>query len=257
MINFTRRGLLTAGAVALIGLAAGCSGGDKPAEKGTGETASLVETGPAYALITQPVGKPAPDDFAAQLAAARNGGQVSDVILLKAKPSVEGPLGFDSLAVVEFTSDAAYEKWETEAAPKLGKDLIVRRADLLVDDRAKEHGAAPAYVVSHYEALIPKDEYTAYTKAYIKPNMDGQKAGGVMAGYAMFYEREPVPGIKGNRTILVKEYVDEAAFGKSEAIKEKDKVRLLKDPEWKKINDTKTTLRNDISGTLALPVKLP
>jgi hypothetical protein len=74
-----------------------------------------------------------------------------------------------------------------------------------------------------------------------------------MTGYAMYYEREPVPGIKGNRTVLVKQYVDEAAFGRADEIKKKDKVELLKDPEWKRINDTKENIRKDISGTLALP----
>ena len=166
---------------------------------------------------------------------------------------VEGPEGFASLAVVTFPDGSAYDAWSKDAAAKLGKDLLLRRADLLVDARAKTADPKAAYVVSHYEALVPADAYTGYTKAYISPNMDGQKAGGVMTGYAMYYEREPVPGVKGNRTILVKQYVDEAAFGKSEAIKEKNKLELLKNPEWKKINDTKETIRKDISGTLALP----
>ena len=254
MFDFTRRGLLAAGAAAMVMLA-GCSGGNAPAE-GKAEDKAALESGPAYALITQPVGKTAPADYAAQLASAKASGEISDVVLLKSKPSAEGPVGFDSIAVVEFPSEDAFSKWMAGATSKLGGDLVVRRADLLVDDRAKTHSKSPAYVVSHYEALIPKEDYTQYTKSYITPNMNGQKDGGVMTGYAMYYEREPVPGIKGNRTVLVKEYADEAAFGRSEAIKEKDKVRLLKDPEWKRINDTKTELRNDISGTLALPVEV-
>lgn len=256
MIGFRRRSLLAAGAFVALAVTAGCSGaGDSAAVQGnSADVAAADEIGPAYALITQPVGKTAPADYAAQLAAARTRGEISDVVLMKSKPSVEGPLGFDTLAVVEFPDQTAYDKWLSEAAPKLGNNLVVRRADLLVDDRAKSHGKAPAYVVNHYEALVSPVDYTGYTEAYIKPNMDGQKAGGVMSGYAMYYEREPAPGTRGNRTVLVKEYVDEAAFGRSEAIKEKDKVRLLENPEWKRINDTKDTVRTDISATLALPV---
>ena len=251
MLNFTRRSALFSGAMAGLMLVAGCSGGKEAGENAT--TAAVEEdSGPAYALITQPAGKTAPADYAQQLAAARKAGDVSDVLLLKSKPSVEGPVGFASLAVVEFPSSAAFEKWSDEAKAKLGENLVVRRADLLVDDRAKADPKA-AYVVSHYEALVPAEDYAGYTRTYITPNMDGQKKGGVMTGYAMYYEREPVDGIKGNRTILVKQYVDEAAFGRSEAIKEKDKVELLKNAEWKQINDTKETIRKDISGTLALP----
>lgn len=251
MLKFTRRSALFSGAMAGLMLVAGCSGGKESGEKAT--TASVEEdTGPAYALITQPAGKTAPADYAQQLAAARKAGDISDVLLLKSKPSVEGPVGFASLAVVEFPSGAAFEKWSGEAKAKLGENLVVRRADLLVDDRAKANPKA-AYVVSHYEALVPAEDYAGYTRTYITPNMDGQKKGGVMSGYAMYYEREPVDGIKGNRTVLVKQYVDEAAFGRSEAIKEKDKVELLKNAEWKQINDTKETIRKDISGTLALP----
>lgn len=252
MLKFTRRSALFTGAMAGLMLVAGCSGGKDAGEEKASTATVEDESGPAYALITQPAGKAAPADYAQQLAAARKAGDISDVLLLKSKPSVEGPVGFASLAVVEFPSGAAFEKWSGEAKAKLGENLLVRRADLLVDDRAKADPKA-AYVVSHYEALVPAEDYAGYTRTYITPNMDGQKKGGVMTGYAMYYEREPVPGIKGNRTVLVKQYVDEAAFGRSEAIKEKDKIELLKNPEWKQINDTKETIRKDISGTLALP----
>jgi len=253
MLKFTRRTALFTGAMASLMLVAGCSGGKDSTEAKAEPAKVEAEAGPAYALITQPAGKSAPADYVAQLAAAKKSGAISKVLLLRSKPSVEGPVGFASLAVVEFPDGAAYDKWSSEAAAKRGKDIVVRRADLLVDDRAKTADAKSAYVVSHYEALIPADQYTTYTKAYITPNMEGQKKGGVMTGYAMYYEREPAPGYKGNRTVLVKQYVDEAAFDRSDAIKKKDKVELLKDPEWKRINDTKDTLRKDISGTLALP----
>lgn len=251
MRTFTRRTAMLTGAMMSLMLVAGCSGGKDAADTKAEPASVETESGPAYALITQPVGKTAPADYVAQLSAAKKAG--ATVLLLRSKPSVEGPEGFASLAVVTFPDGGAYDAWSKDAAAKLGKDLIVRRADMLVDARAKTADPKAAYVVSHYEALVPADAYTGYTKAYISPNMDGQKAGGVMTGYAMYYEREPVPGVKGNRTILVKQYVDEAAFGRSEAIKEKNKLELLKNPEWKKINDTKETIRKDISGTLALP----
>ncbi len=254
MQKLTRRAAIIAGTLMGSVLLAGCSGGETAASNNASDLALESERLPVHVLITQPVGKAVPADYAKQLAAARNAGGASDVLLLKSKPSVEGPIGFESLAVVEFKDEAAYEKWSSEGAAKLGADLIVRRADLIVDDRARSRAGKPAFAVSHYEALLPAPDYAAYTEAYITPNMNGQKAGGVMTGYAMYYEREPVPGTKGNRTILIKQYVDEAAFDRSEAIKGKVKAELLKDPEWKRINDIKDTLRKDISGTLASPV---
>nr|WP_265104488.1 hypothetical protein [Sphingopyxis yananensis] len=181
--------------MASLMMIAGCSGGKDTAQNDGASPATTEESGPAYALITQPVGKSAPADYAQQLAAARTAGEISDVLLLTSKPSEEGPVGFTSLAVVEFPNGTAFDKWSGEAKAKLGNDLVVRRADLLVDDRAKADPNA-AYVVNHYEALIPADDYAGYTRTYISPNMDGQKKGGVMTGYAMYYEREPVAAIK-------------------------------------------------------------
>jgi hypothetical protein len=248
---------MAAGAFMGAALIAGCSGGNAPAA-GNNSTEAVVEdeSGPAYALITQPLGKVAPVDYSQQLAAARAAGEISDVVLVKSKPSPEGPLGFDSLAVVTFPSADAYAKWSTNTAPKLGADLIVRRADLLVDARAGSRDAKTAYVVNHYEALIPPADYAEFTKAYISPNMDGQKKAGVMTGYAMYYEREPVPGTKGNRAVLVKQFVDEAAFLGSAKLKAGIKEELMKNAEWKRINDTKDSLRKDISSTLALPTEV-
>lgn len=254
MQNVNRRVALSIGLAASVALIAGCSSGPNAEKNESKSVEAKGASEPTYALITQPVGASAPANYIELLEQARNEGLINKMMLLNSKPSVEGPVGFSSLAVLEFPSESAYKQWSREDASALGSDLVVRQADILVDDRATSYNAKSAFVVSHYEALIPAEDYAEYTRTYITPNMDGQKRGGVMSGYAMYYEKEPVPGIKGNRTVLVKQYVDESAFGRSEAIKEKDKLELLKNPEWKRINDTKATLRNDISGTLALPV---
>lgn len=249
----SRRAALIFGSAFAILLAAGCSGSEGESEAKQSHAAKSADNESAYALITQPVGEPAPEGYADQLLAAQSSGEIQNVVFLHAKPSSEGPLGFQSMAIAEFQSDEAYSEWLAGAAPELGDNLIVRRADILVDDRAQPDPKA-AYVVSHYEALVSPEEYTEYTTDYISPNMNGQKAAGLMTGYAMYYEREPVPGLEGNRTVLVKQYVNEDAFSRIEAVKEKDKKKLLQDPEWKRINDTKDQLRNDISGTLARPL---
>jgi len=255
MMRINRRGAIAIGLLAGTMFAAGCSGAPPEAVDNMVEETVATDKGPAYALITLPVNKTA--DLPAQLAAARDAGKVSDVVLMKSKPSPEGPLGFDSFAVVTFADGEAFSRWAATTASKLGADVVVRRADLLVDARADKRDAKTAYVVNHYEALVPPDDYAQFTKAYISPNMDAQKKGGVMTGYAMYYERDPVSGANGRRAVLVKQFVDERAFLGSEKLKAGIKEELMRDPEWKRINDTKDSLRKDISSTLALPVEMP
>ncbi|MBN8844141.1 MAG: hypothetical protein J0H88_12940 [Sphingomonadales bacterium] len=255
MFDFTRRSLLAAGAVTLIALA-GCSGGGKEETKASVDTTAETEAtaAPAFALVTLPVGKKAPADLVAQLAAAKSSGDVSDVLLLKSKPSAEGPLGFDQLAVLEFPSEAAFNKWNGTAVRKLGTDLVIRRADLLVDRRAKEHPATAIYVLGHYDTMVDAAKYGSFTEGYISPNLDGQIKAGGLTGYAMYYEREPVEGIKGNRAILVKQYTDEAGWHSAEKAKVAIREELKKDPAWMVLDGEKPKMREQISGTLATPI---
>lgn len=219
------------------------------------EAAPATQDGEVYALVTIPVGKQAPADLAGQVSAWKSGGHVDSVVLLQkyGKQLAETgakSAGFESLAIVAFPNEEGYTQWNAQAVGQLGPDAIVRRADVLAHDAIDNRDAGKAYyAVNHYESLITPEEYKTYTQAYIVPNMANQKDSGVMTAYTMFLERES-SGAKA-KAVLVKEYVDEAAFGRSEAIKDAHKKVLLVDPEWSRINDTKATMRTDLNETLA------
>lgn len=220
----------------------------------TAPSAPVTATTPVVALVTLPIGKSAPAGYTEQLTAWKSAGNVADVTLLEqapdAQPEGETP-SFASFAILRFADEAAYDRWSHDAAPKLGANVTVRRADQLVHKETNGvHDAAKAlFVVNHYEALVPLDAYTTYTQDYIVPNMDNQAQSGVMTGYTMYLEREPAG--THSKAVLVKEYLDRDAFVRSDAIKDAHKLVVLQDAKWKGINDTKETIRTDLSETVA------
>lgn len=219
----------------------------------TEATEPSVATTPVVALVTLPLGKQAPAGYTDQLSRWRNAGDIAEVTLLEhqadAQPEGETPL-FASLAILRFADETAYDRWSRNAAPSLGANVSVRRADQIVQSvNPVRDSRAAVFVVNHYEALVPLDAYTSYTNDYIVPNMDNQKQSGVMSAYTMYLEREPAG--THSKAVLVKEYLDHGAFARSDAIKDAHKEVLLQDPKWKQINDTKTTIRTDLSETVA------
>lgn len=221
-----------------------------------------VAAEPAFALVTVPLGKSAPTDYASQIAQWKSAGQASNVVLLEKLPKQLAETGkksaaYESMAIVEFPDESAYAEWNVQAAPRLGPDAVVKRADLLIHDEINPRDAATAYyAVNHYEALVPAGDYKTYSQTYIMPNMANQKDSGVMTSYSMYLEREPAG--TNSKAVLVKEYLNEDAFIRSDAIKEEHKERvLLKDAEWSRINDTKTAIRTDLNETLSKQVVLP
>lgn len=206
---------------------------------------------PAYAIITVPVaGDPAV--ITPVVASATD----ANVLVLEKLPKQIAETGikspfFSTLAVVKFSSEEQLEHWYGPAAVALGNKASIKRADLVVADGVSATPRPEAYfAVNLYETLIPADQYKAYTSTYITPNMANQKNSGVMSSYAMYVER--ADGDSKPRSILLKEYASEKSFGESEAVKDAYKRDvLLKDAEWKRIDETKATIRTDLNETLA------
>lgn len=252
---------LKCGSLLACALVAACSpkGSDvaKPAANVAPDVAatSVAAAEPVHALITVPAGASVPVDYADRMAALRQTAGVVQVLDLRAQPGPEAS-GFQSLAIVDFKDETSLEQWMTAEQAKADAALKVRRADVLAHD-ASEGAVASAtssyYVVNHYEALVAPGDYKVYTQKYIVPNMAHQRSTGAMLAYTMYIEREP-EGIKP-KTVLVKQYVSPEEHARAEAAKDSYKKDvLLKQTEWKQINDTKTTIRNDLTETLARPV---
>jgi hypothetical protein len=208
-----------------------------------------------HALITVPAGASAPADYDDRLGALRQAPGVVNVLALHAQAGAE-PSGFQSLAIVDFKDEASLNAWLSGEGAGTASTLHVRRADVLAHDASDgASGAASSsfYVINHYEALVSPADYKVYTEKYVVPNMAHQKSTGAMLAYTMYIEREP-EGMKP-KAVLVKQYVSPEEHVRAEAAKDDYKRDvLLKHPEWKQINDTKGSVRNDLTETSARPV---
>lgn len=209
--------------------------------------AGNVRAESVYAVVTEPVGSDRLAAQAGQFEAWRKAGMLTNVKLLHAQPG-QKEAGFANLAVVTLGSEKSFKAWQADAASKLGKDTLIRRADLVMKDgTASKTPATAVHVASLYATHVSPAEYKKYTEKYIAPNMNLQRAAGIMPGYSMYIEREPVAG--QTRSLLIMEYANEAAYAQREPVKASGKQKLSADAEWKRINDMKETIRTDISST--------
>jgi hypothetical protein len=217
---------------------------------------------PAHALLIVLPEKTAPADLPQKLAGWKSSGAVSDAVLIKqfaheVKPGYS--LAFENLAILDFPNESAYEAWKADSAAELGPDVIVSRADVLLDRRSKKNDPTRSiFVVGGYESLVSKDAYKDFTDAYIEPNMANQYFSGIMTRYTMYLEREATGGRVHPKALLVTEYADQAAYDRKASVKDPYKALLLSGthPEWAHINETKKAIRSDYSETYANPVKL-
>ena len=248
--------LLKAGSILACSFLAACA----PKSETTASTAPVVieaaatnSTGEgAHALMTASV---PPADYDGRIAALRQAPGIANVLVLQMQPATEPP-GFQSLAIVEFKDELSLNTWMSSEGARSDPSVKIRPADVLAHD-ASEGAAAAAtdsfYVVNHYEALVSPADYKIYTEKYVVPNMAHQKSTGAMLGYTMYIEREP-ESIKP-MAVLVKQYVSAEEHTRAEQAKDAYKRDvLLKQQEWKQINDTKANVRNDLTETLARPV---
>ena len=204
---------------------------------------------PVHAVITKQVGIDRLSNIAPQFEAWRKAGLLTKFKLLKAQPGQKEP-GFTTLAVVDLPNEKAFKAWSSQAAPRFGDKVIVRRASLVRHEgQPSKTPASAVHVASLYSTHVSANEYKRYTERYIAPNMNQQRAAGIMSQYAMYLEREPVAG--QTRSLLVMDYADPAAYARRDAVKAEGKQKLLADPEWKRLNDVKETIRSDISSTAA------
>lgn len=212
---------------------------------------------PTHALITLPVGAAMPVDYTKQVASWKAAGLVTDALVLQQFDGPEPP-NFAALTVLDFPSDSAYDRWQSEADVSLSKDMIVSRVDILTHSETKQKNSPEGiYVVGQYESLVSKADYQDYTDAYIVPNMANQMFSGIMTRYTMYIERSPTSGMTNPKTFLVTEYLNQAEFDRKKSVKDAYKVALYAThPEWTRINGIKKELRNDMNETLAHAVPL-
>lgn len=244
-----RRAVLTGGAAIAAVAVVGCSRSQSASP--SFETEPNV---PVFVLLSK--ASPAPATIlAGVLGTARTAGVIADATLITATDADAPRAGFAAFGILEFRDQAAFKAWGKAGAAALGKGVALKEADVLFDDRPRVQSPAPIYVVDEYEAMLPQEDYFQYVRLYIAPNMAAQKAGGLLAGYAVYWEREP--NAEGrHRVVLVKEYFNEDAFSRIDVVRAGNEPTLLKNPDWKRIHEVKSRYRTDLSSTKATPVAL-
>lgn len=216
----------------------------------------------AHALLIVLPEKTPPADLAQKIAGWKSSGAVSNAVLMKqfdheVKPGYS--LAFNELGILDFPSEAAYDEWKNNAGAALGPDVIISRADVLLDRKSKKNDPTKSiFVTGVYESLVSEQDYQDFTDAYIEPNMANQYFSGIMTRYTMYLEREPTGGLEHPKAFLVTEYANQAEYDRKSAVKNAYKTVLLSGthPEWARINDSKKALRRDYSETYANPVAL-
>jgi phosphate transport system substrate-binding protein len=209
---------------------------------------------PAHVLIVVPPGAAAPANFAAELAAWRQSGEVSSALLLE-QDQKKDP-GFSSLVLLEFPSEGFYEQWNKEEAPKLTAPVVVKRADVLTNGEVYPRDSNKSvFLVNTYKLLVPPERYDEFVQGYIVPNLIDQKAAHLLLRYTMYVERGPADEAQA---VLVMEYRDSLAFSRRDAVREVLAKKLLTtDPAWKKWDETQESVRKGLSRTLATYIELP
>jgi hypothetical protein len=166
---------------------------------------------------------------------------------------------WDAMLVLSFTHYSDTQRWKdierTEpgglgaAGLKLAKPLQTYSADLDWEDTAADPGPAGkrvVYVIPY--AYENADQYKAFVDAYVVPQLKGWMKEGVLSRYRLFLNRYQV-GDPWDSLFLY-EYRDLDSFGRREETVAKVRGPLREDPVWKKLNDTKSTLRSESENTI-------
>ncbi|TLZ18254.1 MAG: hypothetical protein E6K34_08840, partial [Gammaproteobacteria bacterium] len=158
----------------------------------------------AHVLIIVPPGATTPAEFAQQLAAWRQSGEVSSALLLD-QDQKKDP-GFASLALLEFPSEGFYEQWNRDEASKLSAPLVAKRADVLTHGEVYPRDSNKSvFLVNTYKLLVSPQRYAEFVQDYILPNLLDQKAAHLLLRYTLYLERGPSDEAEA---VLVMEYRD-------------------------------------------------
>ncbi len=220
--------------------------------------AALVAATPALAekaevMITIPAGAKGEEELAAKVAEWKLGGQVSDVLWLKAEQR-DG--GFQAIMELEFADQTSYDEWAREDAPKIGSQFTVTRVDKLIHgEKSPRDSNYSVFKVNEYQPTTDAATTKAFASKYIEPLMQAQIAGKVMMRYSMYQARQ-ADG-KG-KTWLVMEYRDPISFERSEALKTGIRTNLLaNNAGYASFDKTKDGLRTTGPETVSSYHELP
>lgn len=218
--------------------------------------AAAAVAAPTNVLIRVPAGAPVPAELPGLLAKWRQSGQISGVTFLtQARPEKAGEKApFESLAVLEFPGEGSYEAWRREGAPALPAGLMVRRADALTHGELTPRDSnRSVFVVNVYKPKVPRARYEEFTRGYLTPLYEAQRATKHLVRYSFYWEEGQADAI------AVLEYRDPHAFATlSGGLKNEIREKLTRTvPTYAQFHPIKDELRGDGGSCFATYTELP
>jgi hypothetical protein len=222
--------------------------------------------GPSSILVTyrcDPANRPAfraylRKDLLAELARLKSSGILrSYQILFNAFTTT---MTWDAMAVLRFADYAQTQGWKDlertrpggldAAGLRLAKSIDTYSADLPWEGQTDDsrNDAQGVYYVIPYE-YSSADQYRKYVDAYVIPQVKGWMQEGVLSGYQIFMNRYQVG--RPWDALFVYHYRDLEAFGRRDQTVAKVRLTLVNDPEWKRLNDLKQSIRTESENTIA------
>ena len=102
----------------------------------------------------------------------------------------------------------------------------------------------PVYLVMPYNFQVTPAVYLHYADDYVKPQLDGWRKEGILAGFGLYYPQRYTAARPWD-ALLVLEYRDDEALGQREAIVGGVRQQLQQNPAWKAIADSKQNIRTE------------
>lgn len=173
------------------------------------------------------------------------------------------PRTWDAMAVLSFNRFGDTRRWlDIEQRDpggldaqglKLAKPVSEYSADLTWDGEAADHGPSDGHIfyVIPYSYLTSVGQYRAYVDGYVIPQLHGWIKSGVLSRYRIYLNRYPVGDPEPWDALFVYEYRSLESFGRRDETIAAVRKALRADPDWRKLSETKSTLRTESENTIA------
>jgi len=239
---------------------------------GAAAAANAIAGGPRQLLIayrTQPADRPAFRSYlehheAKLLETLKRQGTLSGYQILF-NPFVQ-PRTWDAMLILSFDRFADTRRWLdiertspgglSREGLRLATPVSEYSADLAWDNSAADEGSTDGHIfyVIPYTYLGSLAQYKAYVDGYVVPQLEGWIKAGVLSRYRVYLNRYPVGDPEPWDALFVYEYRSLQDFGRRDETIAAVRRTLQSDPAWKKLSETKSSLRTEAENTIAVPL---
>jgi hypothetical protein len=209
---------------------------------------------PTYILITVPSGAPGGAGLPALLAEWRQTGMVADLWLLNSSQREKAT--FDSLAVLQFSDDAAVSAWQRNCASHMGAGAITTKVDTLARGETFPRDSTKAiFLAAQYDIMASHAKYREFVKGYVTPEMEALRTRNILTSYFLFAARDHASAPW--HSLLIMEYRDSVALDHRSQAMDEVRSQLASNATWKALSDAKPSIRTERSLTQASWELLP